>query len=39
MQARRGQILVRMHGESSTVDVIPFDYERQLIEKRQLKTV
>lgn len=39
MQARRGQILVRMHGESSTVDVIPFDYEKQLIEKRQLKNV
>ena len=34
MQARRGQMLVRMQGESSTVDVIPFEYEKQLIEKQ-----
>ncbi len=39
MQARRGQMLVRLQGESSTVDVIPFEYEKQLIEKRQLKSV
>ena len=36
LQARRGQLLVRMHGDSSTVNVIPFEYEKQLIEKRQI---
>lgn len=35
MGAKRGQMLVRMKGESATVQVIPFDYERELIEKKK----
>jgi hypothetical protein len=29
-------MLVRMKGESATVQVMPFDYEKQLIEKKKL---
>jgi type IV secretory pathway VirB4 component len=36
MGAQRGQMLVRMKGESATVQVMPFDYEKQLIEKKKL---
>ena len=37
MQAQRGEMLVKMHNESATVSVIPFEFEKQLIEKKQFK--
>lgn len=37
LQARRGEMLVRMDDESAVVQVIPFDVERELIEKRKFE--
>lgn len=34
MGAKRGQMLIRMNEESATVQVIPFDFEKQLIERK-----
>ena len=39
MGAKRGQLLIRMKGESATVEVIPFQYEKELIEKRQFTKI
>lgn len=37
MGARRGEMLLKMHNESATVNVIPFEFEKQLIEKKQFR--
>lgn len=39
LTAKRGEMLVRIHGESSVVAVVPFEYEKQLIEKKQFNPV
>lgn len=36
LQARRGEILIKMNGESSVAHVMPFDYEKDLITKAQV---
>lgn len=33
LQAQRGEMLIRMHGEGIVAKVVPFEYEKQLIEK------
>ena len=35
LQAKRGEMLIRIHGESSVAFVVPFEYEKRLIEKKQ----
>lgn len=37
MGAKRGQMLIKMHNESATVQVIPFEFEKSLIEKKKFK--
>lgn len=37
LQAKRGEMLVRMDGEAAIVQAIPFDIERELIEKRKFE--
>lgn len=39
MIAKRGEMLIKMHNESTTVSVIPFDFEKVLIEKKKFKKV
>jgi len=39
MSAKRGQMLLKMHHESTTVQVIPFEYEKLLIEKKKFNKV
>lgn len=39
MKAKRGEMLVRIHGESSIVLAIPFDNEKKLIEKKQFNPI
>jgi len=34
LKAKRGEILIRLHGESSIAYVVPFDFEKKLIEKK-----
>lgn len=34
LTAKRGQMLIRMHGDSSVALVVPFEYEKALIEKK-----
>lgn len=36
LRAKRGEMLIRMNGESSISLVVPFEYEKKLIEKKQL---
>lgn len=36
--AKRGQMLIRMNEESATVQVIPFEFEKQLIERKYART-
>lgn len=36
LKAKRGEILIRIHGESSIAYVVPFDFEKKLIEKKTL---
>ena len=39
MGAQRGEMLIKMHNESTTVSVIPFEFEKALIEKKKFKKV
>lgn len=39
MGAKRGEMLIRMHNESVTVSVVPFEFEKALIEKKEFKKV
>ena len=39
MAAKRGEMLIKMHNESTTVSVIPFEFEKSLIEKKKFKKV
>ena len=39
MGAQRGEMLIKMHNESITVSVIPFEFEKALIEKKKFKKV
>ena len=36
MTAKKGEMLLRIRGESSVVKVIPFDFEKKLIEKKKI---
>lgn len=39
MTAKRGEMLIKMHNESTTVNVIPFEFEKSLIEKKEFKKI
>ena len=35
LQAKKGEMLIRIHGESCIAFVVPFDFEKQLIERKK----
>lgn len=37
MVAKRGEMLIKLHNESATVQVIPFEFEKALIEKKKFQ--
>ena len=37
--AKKGEMLIKLHNESATVSVIPFEFEKTLIEKKNFKKV
>ena len=39
MTAKRGEMLIKIHNESTTVNVIPFEFEKSLIEKKEFKKI